>query len=495
MSLFDDDFFSTRVSRKARSGTGSGWGAGPGPSWNGAFGPRRRLGTVQLAFLSSFVSALAAVLIFGLAFGFGGEDGDGSRPAAAGFAGLDQNERVIKAAAKVRPAVVSIINEQMLPEFGSGIGEEGGEDPMAPEEDGSEGEGSGAEEVVPGEEGGTLQEASLGSGVIIGKQGGKARIVTNFHVVDGAYSLKAVLVDGTVRDAQVVGKDQITDLAILEIDAKGIETVAEIGDSSKLRDGETVLAIGNPLGLSDSLTAGIVSKTSRVIPVSLNQDGVIDWEQEVIQTDASINQGNSGGALVNLDGQLVGINSMKVAEYGVEGVGFAIPIDNAVPIMNSLVKYGKVPRPYLGVYTMDLSMYLAQQKAGGFGGFGNFGGEDGSSKENGSDGGSGAEEGDGGGAEGGDGAEAEEAEQPDLKLPKGIDTGVIVLEAVGPAKEAGLAFNDVIVRLDQQPVGSTMELRKYLYTKKKIGDSITVTFYREGKKKTASFELEEKKDE
>src|SRR5690606_30687051 len=137
------------------------------------------------------------------------------------------------------------------------------------------------------------------SGVIYQKGKGKASIITNYHVVEGADKVKAVLVGGEVREAKIIGKDQITDLAVLEIDDKGIDHVAAIGDSRKLRDGETVIAIGNPLGLGNSLTMGIVSKNERVIPVSLNQDGVYDWEQEVIQIDASINQGNSGGALVN----------------------------------------------------------------------------------------------------------------------------------------------------------------------------------------------------
>jgi serine protease Do len=469
MSLFDDDFYSTRVSRRARLREGK--------EWNGRFGTRRSRSPLMIAFASSFVSAMAAVMIFGVIFGFGGggDSGGGGRFAAAPVQMADTAERIIQASAIVRPAVVSIINEQMLGanDGSNGTGDSGA-DGEIPGNDGSNGDsgsgstngGSGPEEVVPGEDGGTLQEAGLGSGVIIGKSGGKARIITNYHVVDGAYSLKAMLINGETREAKLIGKDQITDLAVLEIDAKGIDTVAKIGDSHKLRDGETVIAIGNPLGLGDSLTMGIVSKTSRVIPVSLNQDGVIDWEQEVIQIDASINQGNSGGALVNLDGDLVGINSMKVAEYGVEGLGFAIPIDNAIPIVNNLIKYGKVPRPYLGVYTIDLEQYLAQKVAG-------------------------VDDGTAGSTPGTDSGNAPADE---LVLPDGVKKGVIVLEAVGPAQKAGLDFNDIIVKLDRQDIGSTIELRKYLYTKK-IGDTIDVTYYRDGKKKTLSFQLDEKTDE
>lgn len=460
MGLFDDDFYSTRVSRKARTGKDD--------RGFSSFGKTRNWGPVQIAFASSFVSAMGAVLLFGLIFGFRGV-GDGTaggRTTANPIQAGDTAERIIQASAKVRPAVVSIINEQMLPDGGdSGVGPD--------ERQGEPNAGGDAEPALPEDEGeGTLQQAGLGSGVIFRKSGGKALIVTNNHVVEGAYSVKAVLGSGELREAKVIGKDQIADLAVLEIDGRGIDTVVEIGDSDKLRDGETVIAIGNPLGLGDSLTMGIVSKRQRVIPVSLNQDGVYDWEQEVIQIDASINQGNSGGALVNLNGELVGINSMKVADYGVEGLGFAIPIDNAMPVVETLIKYGKVPRPYLGVYTMDLEQYFAQQPDGA---------DD--AVDNGA-----------GGADT-DLPSDEAVEGEDLKLPKDVTEGVIVLEAVGPAQEAGLTFNDVIVKLDDQPVGSTMELRKYLYEAKKIGDKIEVSFYRDGKLEKVSFKLAEKTDE
>jgi Trypsin-like serine proteases, typically periplasmic, contain C-terminal PDZ domain len=284
--------------------------------------------------------------------------------------------------------------------------------------------------------------------------------------VEDADQVKAVLASGEVREAKIVGKDQITDLAVLEIDGAGIETVAVIGDSRKLRDGEIVIAIGNPLGLSDSLTMGIVSKSKRIIPVSLSQNGVYDWEQEVIQISAQINQGNSGGALVNLNGEVVGINSMKVADYGVEGVGFAIPIHNAMPVVEQLLDLGYVPRPYLGVYTLDLEQYWEQQFYEEW---------------------LGAEE------EGEEGEDA--AEEDELKLPDDVKRGVIVLEAVGPAKKAGLKFNDVIVKLDDQPIGSTMELRKYLYGHKKIGEKVKVSYYRDGRPETVTVELAEKIDE
>lgn len=458
MSLFDDDFYSTKVSKRAARESRKGYFSFPNRSGG------RKWSNVRIAFVSSITSAVAAALLFGVVFGVGsgvGGGGGGSSVATAGgVLAVDPLERPIQASAKVRPAVVSVINQQM---FSLGIG-------------------SGSGEALPedSKEEGMLREAGVGSGVIISKKDGKAIIITNYHVIDQAQAVKVILMNGEVREAHVVGKDQITDLAVLEIDAKGIDAVAEIGDSSALRPAEYIIAIGNPLGLGESVTTGSVSKTKQIVPVSLNQDGVFDWEQEVIQIDASINQGNSGGPLIDLNGRVVGINSMKIADLGVEGIGFAIPINLAMPIVESLIKLGHVPRPYLGVYTMDLEQYWEQQSL-----------EDtlGSTGE-------GSDQPDEKGKASGEDAEAGAPEDgPQIELPDEIYDGVIVLEAVGPAKDAGLLFNDVIVKLDRQLIGSTMELRKYLYSKKKIGDEIEISFYRDGKLKETHFKLGEKEDE
>lgn len=223
-----------------------------------------------------------------------------------------------------------------------------------------------------------------------------------------------------------------------------------LGDSTNLRPGETVLAVGNPLGLGGTLTSGIVSYTSRVIPVSINQDGNYDWEQEVIQTDAAINDGNSGGALVNLNGELIGINTMKIADMGVEGLGFAIPVSEVMKTVDDLMEHGKVARPYLGVYTLDLNNP-----------FSIFSDED----------------------------------HRELMLPEDVKDGVIVLEAHGPAKSAGLKLNDVIVKLDKQPIQSTLDLRKYLYGHKKIGEDMEVSFYREGELQRVKVKLADKPED
>lgn len=461
MSLFDDDFYSSRVSRRKNR-----WIQEDPKQQSKVLRSRSNWSNMRVAVLSSTISVAAAALIFGTLFYNGGDSSDTKTPTASAVATTqtaDPYEKTITAAAKVRPMVVSVINEQYAV---SGL-------------DGSlEGDSDAADDA--------LQQAGIGSGVIFEKKDGKALILTNYHVIAGAERVEIVMIDGSSRVATVVGGDQITDLAVLQVDDEGIGAVADFGDSSKLRNGEWVMAIGSPLGLDDSLSSGIISKTTRIVPVSLNQDGNYDWEQEFIQIDTSINQGNSGGPLIDLDGNVVGINSMKIADLGVEGVGFAIPINNAKPIIDSLIKYGVVKRPYLGVYTLDMDQYLAQQALTGpqdsLDGpqTGVDGMEADPSVPGVSEGADGDSQGDGSVSDSG------------IIIPDEVKDGVIVLEAVGPAQEAGLQFNDLIVKMDKTPIGSTMELRKYLYEHKKIGDSIEITYYRDGEKQTVKLKLSEK---
>ena len=191
---------------------------------------------------------------------------------------------------------------------------------------------------------GDSQEAGTGSGVIYKKENGKAFIVTNNHVIEGASQLEVTLADGTKIPATLKGSDPWTDLAVLEVDGNSIKTIAEFGNSDTLKSGEPVIAIGNPLGLgfSGSVTSGIISGVERTIPVDLNGDGIEDWQVEVLQTDAAINPGNSGGALINIAGQVIGINSMKIAQEAVEGIGLSIPINTAIPIIKSLEQFGEM---------------------------------------------------------------------------------------------------------------------------------------------------------
>ena len=289
------------------------------------------------------------------------------------------------------------------------------------------------------------QQVGTGSGVIYKKVDGKAFIVTNNHVVDGASKVEVTLNDGTKEPAKIIGTDVYTDLAVLQIDGEHVSTVAELGSSENLKLGEPVLAIGNPLGprFSGSVTQGIVSGLERTIPIDLDRDGSPDWEAEVIQTDAAINPGNSGGALVNIKGEVIGINSMKIARYAVEGIGLAIPISTVKPIIEDLEMYHEVRRPFMGVGLKPLSEIP--------------------------------------------GYHWEET----LHLPSDVTAGVVVLNVVdgSPAAQAGLERLDVIVKLDDTPVKDQIDVRKYLYRHKKIGDKLEITYYRNGDQKTTTLQL------
>ncbi|GAA0136090.1 S1C family serine protease [Paenibacillus sp. YSY-4.3] len=406
MGLFDDDFYSTKVSRRhdRRAESQRGWKRRKrSPGWS----------TLQVSIVSSVLSAIVAVLLFSFMTGLPSSKARFATGGAVFGGDLDPFSRISTAAAKVGPTVVSILNHNEL-------------------------------------SGGDPEQAALGSGVIFKKEKGKAFIITNAHVIQGASDLEILTSSGDSKRASVVGQDVISDIAVLEVDDKGVTSVISLGDSTNLRPGETVLAVGNPLGLGGTLTSGIVSYTSRVIPVSINQDGNYDWEQEVIQTDAAINDGNSGGALVNLNGELIGINTMKIADMGVEGLGFAIPVSEVMKTVDDLMEHGKVARPYLGVYTLDLNNPFSVLN---------------------------------------------DEDHRELMLPDDVRDGVIVLEAHGPAKSGGLKLNDVIVRLDKQPIQSTLDLRKYLYGHKKIGDDLDVSFYREGQLQRVKVKLADKPDD
>ncbi len=293
------------------------------------------------------------------------------------------------------------------------------------------------------------QAAGTGSGVIYKNDGTRAYVVTNDHVVQGATKLEVSLDDGTKLPAKLLGSDVWTDLAVLQIDGTKVKNVAEFGDSDKLKTGEPVIAIGNPLGptFSGSVTKGIISGLKRTIPVDINQDGVMDWQAEVLQTDAAINPGNSGGALINIAGQVIGINSMKIAQNAVEGIGLSIPINSAKPIINDLEKFGTVKRPYLGVdlkSVAEIPAYYQQQA---------------------------------------------------LKLPNDVNYGVALRQVIpgSPADRAGLKELDVIVELDGQKMNDVIDLRKHLYQNKKVGDKMTVKFYRNGKLQETTVTLGEDK--
>lgn len=278
---------------------------------------------------------------------------------------------------------------------------------------------------------GQSMQAGSGSGVIFQKNNDSAYIVTNNHVVEGASKLEISLYDGQKTSAEVVGTDALTDLAVLKIDAKYVTSTAAFGDSSKLRPGDQVYAIGNPLGLnlSRTVTQGIVSAVDRSIAISTSAG---NWDTNVIQTDAAINPGNSGGALINPQGQVIGINSLKISESGVEGLGFAIPSNDLLPIVNQLIKSGKVDRPYLGIGLADLDQV------------------------------------------------------PQVywqNLPENVKEGVLVMniDPNSTAARAGFQPKDVIVSMNGTKIANSSELRKFLYSKVKTGDEIKFEVYRDGK--------------
>jgi serine protease DegS len=188
-------------------------------------------------------------------------------------------------------------------------------------------------------------EQSLGSGVIVDREG---HVITNHHVIASAALIRAQLADGRIADATIVGRDPDTDLAILRLDLKGNVPVMPLGHSDRLRVGDIVLTIGNPVGLSQTVTQGIVSATGR------GQLGVATFEN-FIQTDAPINVGNSGGALINANGELVGINTAVLAKnLGVEGIGFAIPVNLVRGVMNEILTKGRVVRGWIGILPTDI---------------------------------------------------------------------------------------------------------------------------------------------
>lgn len=291
----------------------------------------------------------------------------------------------------------------------------------------------------------TNAEAGTGSGVLYKKDKEYGYIVTNHHVVEGADTVEVVLHDETTIDAEILGSDLFTDLAVLRVDAKEVGQPIEVGVSENIKVGEPVIAIGNPLGLmfAGSVTQGIISGKQRTIPQDFNQDGRPDWQAEVIQTDAAINPGNSGGALINMQGQLIGINSMKISQNIAQGIGFAIPVDTAQPIIKDLEEKGTVIRPFFGVeiYSLD---------------------------------------------------EVPRSEWRDtLRLPEKVDGGIYIwsTEPLSPADKAGLKRLDVITEFNGEKVLNTLDLRKILYQELKIGDEVSIVYYRDGEKRETTVKL------
>ncbi len=282
------------------------------------------------------------------------------------------------------------------------------------------------------------ESAASGSGIIISEDG---YILTNNHIVSSSSNsafyevseAKSVTVylfnDTTPYEAEIIGTDAQTDLAVIKIDKTGL-TPAELGDSSAVKIGEFAMAIGNPLGLKSTVTSGIISAVDREIT---SNDGT---KYVLLQTDAAINAGNSGGALVNSQGQVIGINTLKISATGVENMGFAIPINSTIDIYKQLIEYNKVKRPYIGIEGMDL----------------------------------------------------DEAKAEKNKLPVGIY--VKSVEDFSAAELAGIKVGDVIIEADGKQI-STMDELTEIKNSKSIGDKLDIKLVRDGKEKTVTVTLKE----
>ena len=290
----------------------------------------------------------------------------------------------------------------------------------------------------------TEQVSSQGSGVIYKKDGEYAYIVTNTHVINGAKKVDVRLADGTKVPGEIVGSDTYSDIAVVKISSEKVSAVAEFGDSSQLTVGETAIAIGSPLGseYANTVTQGIISSLNRT--VSLKSEDGQAISTKAIQTDTAINPGNSGGPLINIQGQVIGITSSKIATNGgtsVEGLGFAIPSNDAIKIIEQLEKNGKVTRPALGIQMVNLSNLST-------------------------------------------------TDLQKLKLPDGITSGVAVRSVQSNMPANGhLEKYDVITKVDGNPITSATELQNALYSHS-VGDEMTITYYRNGKEETTTIKLD-----
>ena len=329
-------------------------------------------------------------------------------------------ETIMKAVEKAKDSVVSIQNYQ-----------------KESQQNNLYGYGTGGENQVDLEDPSASQKlAGEGSGVIYKIDGDTAYLVTNNHVVENADSLKVKLADGTTEDGELVGRDAVSDLAVVKISSKNVKSAIKFADSDATKVGSIAIAIGSPLGskFSNSVTQGIISGQSRIVPMDLDKDGQADIETTLIQTSAAINPGNSGGALLNKDGDLVGINSSKFSNVDVEGMGFAIPSKEVQRVIAQLEKDGKVTRPFIGISQNDLANITSRSKT------------------------------------------------DILKLKSDQTDGVVVTDTVkgSPAETAGLKKYDVITKIGDKEIKNILELRRELYAYN-VGDKVELTVLREGK--------------
>jgi serine protease Do len=277
--------------------------------------------------------------------------------------------------------------------------------------------------------------SSSGTGFVYKNDSTKGYIITNYHVINGADQVEVILTNGERVKATVLGSDELGDIAVLSIPVNKVIAVAEIGNTSNIRVGSTVFAIGAPMGseYSGTTTRGCISAKDRMITFSLDGRGNDDILMRVIQTDAAINPGNSGGPLINLAGEVVGITSLKLVKQEIEGIGFAIPIEDAMKYMDQLENGKTIKRPILGVQLINLDETYALFFS-------------------------------------------------DIRIDRSIKTGAVVQSVIADtaAAIAGLKKGDVILQVGNVKIKNKAELRYELY-KYNVGDKLKLTYYREGK--------------
>ena len=270
----------------------------------------------------------------------------------------------------------------------------------------------------------------IGSGFIYNNDG---YIMTNSHVIEGASNIKVMLMSGDAVDATIIGDDEYADIAVIKIDKKYVTKVATLGSSESINVGDTVFTIGSPISSEyyGTVTRGILSGKNRLVNVTVESSN--DWIMNVMQTDAAINPGNSGGPLCNANGDVIGINSMKLVQSQVEGMGFAIPIEDAISYANMIVNGEKIKRSYLGLRMVNVSSTY------------NFANED-------------------------------------IKIDSKVISGVAIIEILkdGPCNNTGLKKGDVITKIGDYNIKTVAELRYYLY-KYKPNDKINIVVNRNGK--------------
>lgn len=270
----------------------------------------------------------------------------------------------------------------------------------------------------------------IGSGFIYNNDG---YIMTNSHVIEGASNIKVMLMNGDAVDATIIGDDEYADIAVIKIDKKYVTKVATLGSSESINVGDTVFTIGSPISSEyyGTVTRGILSGKNRLVNVTVESSN--DWIMNVMQTDAAINPGNSGGPLCNANGDVIGINSMKLVQSQVEGMGFAIPIEDAISYANMIVNGEKIKRSYLGLRMVNVSSTY------------NFANED-------------------------------------IKIDSKVISGVAIIEILkdGPCNNTGLKKGDVITKIGDYKIKTVAELRYHLY-KYKPNDKINIVVNRNGK--------------